>query len=83
MKCDKPNCDHPHDIQVDLPEPKLENENIIEEPKITVNDISDEKPEESQKITIKEVPQDNSQKPPVTFKQFNGKLLPSAKRYNI
>ena len=38
---------------------------------------------EPQKITIKEIPQDNSQKPPVTFTQFNGKLLPFAKRYNI
>ena len=23
MKCDKPNCDHAHDIEVDLPEPKV------------------------------------------------------------
>ena len=38
---------------------------------------------EEQKITIKEVPQDNSQRPPVPFTQFNGKLLPFAKRYDI
>ena len=37
MKCDKPNCDHPLDIEVDLPEPKPENENIPEEPKTGKN----------------------------------------------
>ena len=28
MKCDKPGCDHPHDIEVDLPEPKTIQGNI-------------------------------------------------------
>lgn len=35
------------------------------------------------KVVVKEVPQDNSNKPPVQMAWFNGKLLPFAKRYNI
>lgn len=73
-----------------------QDQDVPNEPKITVKDIPDEKSKlteiieptvteikEPQKITVKEVPQDNSQKPTVTFTQFNGKLLPFAKRYNI
>jgi len=35
------------------------------------------------KVIVEEVPQDNSNKPVVHFTQFNGKLLPFAKRHNI
>ena len=49
----------------------------IPEPKATVELIP------TPKITIKEVIQDNSNKPVVQFTQFNGKLLPFARRYNI
>ena len=48
-----------------------------EEPKATIELIPEPK------ITIKEVPQDNANKPEVQFTQFNGKLLPSAKRYDL
>ena len=54
-------------------EPKIQE--VKEEP--TVTEIK-----EPQKITI-EVPQNNSQKPSITYKQFDGKLLPFAQRYNI
>ena len=47
-----------------------------EEPKATIELIPEAK------ITIKEVPQDNSNKPLVQFTNFNGKLLSLAKRYN-
>ena len=61
-------------------EPKKEPKATIElipEPKATVELTP------TPKITIKEVPQDNSNKPIIQFTQFNGKLLPSAKRYNL
>jgi len=60
----------------EVPKPKIEL--VDEEPKstITIKDI----PEPT--ITIKEVPQDNSNKPPVQFTQYNGRLLPFARRYN-
>lgn len=41
------------------------------------------KPIPEPKIMIKEVPQDNSEKPCITYTQLNGKLLPFAQRYNI
>ena len=47
------------------------------EPKATIELIPEPK------ITIKEIPQDNSNKPVVQFTNFNGKLLPVAKRFNI
>ena len=50
------------------------------EPKPKVEEILELK---EPKVIIKEVPQDNSNKPKVEFKQFNGQLLPFAKRYNI
>ncbi|MCH7969399.1 MAG: hypothetical protein IH841_09190 [Thaumarchaeota archaeon] len=69
-------------IEDTKPEPKpKEPQKIIitdiPEPKATVELIP------TPKITIKEVIQDNSNKPVVQFTQFNGKLLPSAKRYNL
>jgi len=47
-----------------------------EEPKPTIEIMPEPK------VIIQKVPQDNSNKPEVTFTQFNGKLLPFAKRYN-
>ncbi len=58
----------------EIPKPKIEL--IDEEPKATLELIPEPK------ITIKEVPQDNSNKPVVQFTNFNGKLLPVAKRFN-
>ena len=82
MMCDKPNCDHPHDIEVDLPEPESKNEDIAEEPKPKAELIPDEKPKEPQKITIK-VPQNNSDKPQVDCVLFNDKYIPKAEVYEI
>ena len=62
-----------HTIEVDFDPKDYEIEKA--EPKATVELIPKE--------IIKEVPQDNSNKPPAHFAQFNGKLLPFAKRYNI
>ena len=60
---------------------KAQDQEVMEdtkpEPKATVELIP------TPKITIKEVIQDNSNKPVVQFTQFNGKLLPFARRYNI
>jgi len=56
--------------------PTIEITETKEEPKATLELIPEPK------ITIKEVPQDNSNKPVVRFTQFNGKLLPVAKRFN-
>jgi len=56
---------------------KLIDEGSKEEPKATIELIPEPK------ITIKEIPQDNSNKPVVQFTNFNGKLLPVAKRFNI
>ncbi len=63
----------------ETPKPKIEliDEEPKEEPKATLELIPEAK------ITIKEVPQDNSNKPLVQFTNFNGKLLPVAKRFNI
>ena len=58
------------------PKPTIEIIETKEEPKATLELIQEPK------ITIKEVPQDNSNKPLVQFTNFNGKLLPFAKRYN-
>jgi len=41
------------------------------------------KVEEIPTPSVKEIPQDNSNKPVVQFTQFNGKLLPFTKRYNL
>ena len=51
-------------------------EDTKSEPKPTIELIPEPK------ITIKEVSQDNSNKPVVQFTHFNGKLLPVAKRFN-
>jgi len=59
------------------PKPTIEIVETKEEPKATLELIPEPK------ITIKEVPQDNSNKPVVQFTPFNSKLLPFAKRYNI
>jgi len=56
------------------PKPTIEIIETKEEPKPRVELIPKE--------IIKEVPQDNSNKPVVQFTQFNGKLLPVAKRFN-
>ncbi len=56
------------------PKPSVEDNLEVKEPKQIVELIPKE--------IIKEVPQDNSNKPIVQFTQFNGKLLPFAKRYN-
>jgi len=68
-------------------EPKLKVEEIpeLKNPKIVVTDFNpdDYKIKSEPKPTIKEIPQDNSNKPPVNFVSFNGQLLPFAKRYNI
>jgi len=58
------------------PKPTIEIIETKEEPKATLELIPEPK------ITIKEVPQDNSNKPIVQFTNFNGKLLLSAKRFN-
>ena len=50
------------------------------ESKPTVEEILEIK---EPKVIVEEVPQDNSNKPIIQFTQFNGKLLPSAKRYNL
>ena len=50
------------------------------ESKPTVEEIPEIK---EPKVIVEEVPQDNSNKPIIQFTQFNGKLLPSAKRYNL
>jgi len=55
------------------PEPKEESKPTIE----LIPEIKEPK------VIIEEVPQDNSNKPVVQFTQFNGKLLPFAKRYNL
>ena len=56
------------------PKPTIEIVEPKEEPKPRVELIPKE--------IIKEVPQDNSNKPIVKFIPFNGKLLPFAKRFN-
>ena len=68
-------------------EPKLKVEEIpeLKNPKIVVTDFNpdDYEIKSEPKPTIKEIPQDNSNKPPVNFVSFNGQLLPFVKRYNI
>ena len=59
------------------PKPTIEIIETKEEPKAALELIPEPK------ITIKEVPQDNSSKPVVQFTNFNGKLLPVAKRYDL
>ena len=54
------------------PEPKEESKPTI----VLIPEIKEPK------VIIEKVPQDNSNKPVVNFTQFNGKLLPFAKRYN-
>jgi len=83
--CDEVGCSR-NDWIKDTLHDKLREENnensqdqeVIEdtepEPKPTVELIPKE--------IVKEVPQDNSNKPVIQFTQFNGKLLPFAKRYN-
>jgi len=55
-------------------------EDIKSEPKPTIEPIPEIK---EPKVIVEEVPQDNSNKPIIQFTQFNGKLLPSAKRYDL
>ena len=62
-----------------IPEPKPTLEKI-EEPKPTLEEILEIK---EPKIIIKDVPQDNSNKPPIEMVLYNGKYIPFAKRYNI
>ena len=91
QRCDEDGC-NTNDFIRDVLEIELEQE-PKEEPKpkgpqkIIINDIPEPKATveliPTPKITIKEVIQDNSNKPVVQFTQFNGKLLPSAKRYNL
>jgi len=57
------------------PESKPTVEDISEKPRIKIEDIPEP--------IIKEVPQDNSNKPPIEMVLFNGKYIPFAKRYNI
>ena len=76
-------------------EAKRQDQEVIEDTKpqeITVRSLDEEPKKEPKatielipepKITIKEVPQDNSNKPVIQFTNFNGKLLPVAKRFNI
>jgi len=68
-----------------IPEPKVEDVSEIENPKIVETDFNPNNYEikSEPKIIIKEVLQNNSNKPEVKFTQFNGKLLPFAKRYNL
>ncbi|KAG2473368.1 MAG: hypothetical protein NPMRTHETA2_1260011 [Nitrosopumilales archaeon] len=56
------------------PKPSVEDNPEVKEPKQIVELIPKE--------IIKEVPQDNSNKPPVHFKAFGDALLPFAKRYD-
>jgi len=63
-------------------------EDIKPEPKIIIEDVKEEpnpsiELQPTPQVTIKEIIQDNSNKPVVQFTQFNGKLLPFAKRYNL
>jgi len=55
------------------PEPKEESKPSLEE----IPEIKEPK------IIIKDVPQDNSNKPPIEMVLYNGKYIPSAKRYNL
>ena len=59
------------------PQPTIEIIETKEEPKATLELIPE------LKITIQEIPQDNSNKPVIQFTNFNGKLLPFAQRYDI
>jgi len=68
-----------HDEPKEEPKPTIELIPEIKEPKPTIELISEIK---EPKVIIEKVPQDNSNKPVVQFTQFNGKLLPFAKRYN-
>ncbi len=67
------------------PKPKVEEIPELKNPQIVEVDFnpSDYEISSEPKPTVKEIPQDNSNKPIVNFVQFNGKLLPFAKRYNI
>jgi len=58
------------------PKPTVE---LIEEPKSAIELIPEIK---EPKVIVEEVPQDNSNKPVVQFTNFNGKLLPVARRFN-
>jgi len=65
-------------------------EDIRSEPKEKPNRIvitETEEPESSVELIpkeiIKEVPQDNSNKPPIHYKAFGNALLPFAKRFNV
>jgi len=63
----------------EIPKPKIEliDDEPKEEPKATIELIPEPK------ITIKEVPQDNSNKPQVDMVLFNGKYIPKAEVYEI
>ena len=83
------------DAVKDKLEGKRQDQEVIKDTKpqeITVRSLDEEPKKEPKatielipepKITIKEIPQDNSNKPVVQFTNFNGKLLPVAKRFNI
>ncbi|MCH7851117.1 MAG: hypothetical protein IH845_05735, partial [Nanoarchaeota archaeon] len=60
----------------ETPKPKIEL--IDEEPKEELKPTVELIPKE----IVKEIPQDNSNKPVVQLIPFNGNLLPFAKRYN-
>jgi Arc/MetJ-type ribon-helix-helix transcriptional regulator len=68
IKDTKPEPQEPHRIVIDEVED-------MPEPKATVEFISDP--------TVKEIPQDNSNKPIIEFVSFNGELIPKADVYEI
>jgi len=58
------------------------------EPKVTITEISEPKPivteiPEITEVKIVQEPIDNSKKPVIEMVEFNGQLLPFAKRYEI
>ena len=95
-KCNEEGCntnDFIRDmLEIELEqEPKEESKTNNEPQKIFINDMPDEKPKEPQKITMSDVPQatvrlipqDNSNKPPIEMILFNGRYIPKAEVYEI
>jgi len=70
----------------DIPDKKpreLQNARIESKPTIELESKPTIELQPTPQVIIKEVLQDNSNKPVVQFTSFNGKLLPFAKRYNL
>jgi len=67
------------------PKPKVEEIPELKNPRIIETNFNpdDYEIKSEPKPTIKEITQNNSNKPEVKFTSFNGKLLPFAKRYNL